>query len=179
MCMIKPEPVKLEPGEKRYAFKIVEEQRMNTRDTKWESCSPFVKRAIPDNVLNGEKPFIAKEDHYVVYGHGIYGEDPNTDKVRSGYIHMYMNMNEVLKDFYWFSNSHDLRYFRYSIYLCEIEGTGESFEYVEGYTEDLYRSCAAKKITFKKLLARDVYEARSINAYDKDSNLIPAEEYAK
>lgn len=179
MCMVNPKPVKLNPGEKRYAFKIVEEQRTNTKDAKWESCSPFVKRAIPDDVLNGENQFIARKDHYEVRGYGIYGEDPNVDKVRSGYIHMYMDLNDVLTDFNWLFNSHDSRYFRYLIYLCEVEGTGESFEYVEGYTEELYKSCAAKKITFKKLLARGIDEARSINPYDKNGNLIPAEEYAK
>jgi hypothetical protein len=178
--MVNPKPVKLNPGEKRYAFKIVEEQRMyTTRDAKWEGCSPFVKRAIPDDVLNGEKPFIAREDRYDVPGYGIYGEDPDIVEVRSGYIHMYMNMDGVLRDFNWFCMSHDSRYHRYSIYLCEIEGTGESLEYVEGYTEDLYKSCAAKKITFKRLLAKGIDEARSIRPYDVGGNLIPAEEYAK
>ena len=179
MCMINPEPVKLNPGEKRYAFKIVEEQKTITKDIKWVSCSPFVKRAIPDDVLNGKKPFVAQEGHYLVYEHGIYGKDPGVDNVRSGYIHMYMNMNEVLADFNWFSLSHDSRYYRYSIYLCEIEGTGESFEYVEGYTEESYKSCAAKKITFKRLLARGIDEVRNINPYDKDGNMIPAKKYAK
>lgn len=179
MCMIKPIPVKLNQGEKRYAFKIVEEQRTSTKDTKWESYSPYVKRAIPDDVLNGEKPFIAREDRYAVPGYGIYGDDPNVDKVRSGYIHMYINLNDVLTEFNWFFNSHDSRYFRYSIYLCEIEGTGESSEYVEGYTEDLRKSCAAKKITFKRLLAKGIDEVRDINPYNKSGNLIPAEEYAK
>lgn len=177
--MINPEPVKLNPGEKRYAFKIVEEQKTITKDIKWVSCSPFVKRAIPDDVLNGEKPFIAREERYGIYGCGIYGDDPTVDKVRSGYIHMYTDLSDVLKDFNWFCLSHDSRYYRYSIYLCEVEGTGESLEYVEGYTEDLYKSCAAKKIMFKRLLAKGIDEAQNINLYDKAGNLIPAEEYAK
>lgn len=36
MRVVGPKPAKLNPGEKRYALRIVEERRTNARDAKWD-----------------------------------------------------------------------------------------------------------------------------------------------
>ena len=151
MCLTSPKQIKVVKPIKIYkvVMRIPATDAAGNPIDKYVYKTPFYNTYIANDIIDGKRPFVARDPNYV----------GNRNVIKGGYIHAYRSLKTAVSEYKSYFSTLLIEYpgAKYQIYQCEIPvSKDDRYCYIGYFDGDRSTTAiAARQIIFKKEVSEE------------------------